>query len=58
MVTIIDLVHLHLHLRSSQGVDPGNIRAIGLSVSKARSPNTSGEMDMSRSITPSEFMFI
>ena len=36
--------------RSSQGVDPGNIRA--------GSPNTFGEMDKSRSMTPSEFMFI
>ena len=42
--------------RSSQGVDPGSTRAIGLSVSKACRPNTSG--DKSKSITPSESMFI
>ena len=44
--------------RSSQGVDPGSIRETGLSASKARRPNTSGEMDKSKSITPSEYMFI
>ena len=42
--------------RSSQGVDPGSILAIGMSLLKAQRPNTSGEMDKSKSIMGSQHL--
>ena len=43
---------------SSHGDEPGSILVTGFVFSNAQRPNTSGEMDKSRSVTLNEYMFI